>query len=425
TSKVEAPAVVELSGSSDEDDASEEPTTSAADTEGKEDEEVVVSRPPDPPLSVRPQGERYNLLRHLDCSKPTFVILYHVELATLRMLEMYKAANPDRPLRIYVFMYRESTEEERYLTALRREQDSFENLIREQGTLLIPREYDTARDAPSRFEAPVSTRRAGGRRSNEEQQAEDTRPQVIVDVREFNSELPSVVYKRGIDIVPVTLEVGDYVLAGDVCVERKALDDLVGSLQNGRVFKQAEQMLRHYSNSVLLVEASGRTNGSSKRRIGVGGGPFQGEMSKRCREIRSLLTVLVRYQPNLRIVWSTEPQATVELFEEIKFGKEEPNVEKAVAVRSDELGEEGSSLDDEDSGGTVSGRINPAARQMVTHIPTLASGDVDRVLRSASSLLWLCRADFNQLTDCCGGNHLQADALRTFFNTDFRAAGGW
>jgi DNA excision repair protein ERCC-4 len=65
---------------------------------------------------------------------------------------------------------------------------------------------------------------------------------VIVDVREFNSELPSVVYKRGIDMTPVTLEVGDYVLAGDVCVERKALDDLVQSLQNGRVFKQAEQV---------------------------------------------------------------------------------------------------------------------------------------------------------------------------------------
>jgi hypothetical protein len=65
---------------------------------------------------------------------------------------------------------------------------------------------------------------------------------VIVDVREFNSELPSVVYKRGIDMAPVTLEVGDYILAGDVCVERKALDDLVQSLQNGRVFKQAEQV---------------------------------------------------------------------------------------------------------------------------------------------------------------------------------------
>ena len=74
---------------------------------------------------------------------------------------------------------------------------------------------------------------------------------MIVDVREFNSELPSVVYKRGIDIAPVTLEVGDYVLAGDVCVERKALDDLVGSLQNGRVFKQAEQVRKIFNLFVL------------------------------------------------------------------------------------------------------------------------------------------------------------------------------
>ena len=31
--------------------------------------------------------------------------------------------------------------------------------------------------------------------------------QVIVDLREFRSELPSLIHKRGIDIEPVTLEV--------------------------------------------------------------------------------------------------------------------------------------------------------------------------------------------------------------------------
>lgn len=61
-------------------------------------------------------------------------------------------------------------------------------------------------------------------------------------MREFNSELPTVLYRRGIDLVAATLEVGDYVLSPQICVERKALDDLAQSLTNGRVFKQTEQV---------------------------------------------------------------------------------------------------------------------------------------------------------------------------------------
>lgn len=33
------------------------------------------------------------------------------------------------------------------------------------------------------------------------------KPRVIVDVREFMSSLPAVLYQRGMDVVPVTLEV--------------------------------------------------------------------------------------------------------------------------------------------------------------------------------------------------------------------------
>ncbi|KAK6044022.1 ERCC4 domain protein, partial [Cooperia oncophora] len=65
-------------------------------------------------------------------------------------------------------------------------------------------------------------------------------------------------------------QVGDYVLSPGIAVERKALDDLTQSLQSGRVFKQSEQMLRHYANSVLLIES----NRKFESKI-VNGGPFQ------------------------------------------------------------------------------------------------------------------------------------------------------
>jgi DNA excision repair protein ERCC-4 len=78
--------------------------------------------------------------------------------------------------------------------------------------------------------------------------------QVIVDMREFRSELPSLIWKRGIDIEPVTLEVGDYILTPEICIERKSVSDLIGSLNNGRLYQQALQMTRFYKKPMLLIE---------------------------------------------------------------------------------------------------------------------------------------------------------------------------
>ncbi len=59
-----------------------------------------------------------------------------------------------------------------------------------------------------------------------------TSPKVIVDMREFRSELPSILHKHGIQVEPVTLEIGDYILTPEICVERKSISDLIGKSKN-------------------------------------------------------------------------------------------------------------------------------------------------------------------------------------------------
>ena len=44
--------------------------------------------------------------------------------------QVYKASNPGRPLRVYFLMYTGSSEEQRYLTSLRKEKEAFEYLIK-------------------------------------------------------------------------------------------------------------------------------------------------------------------------------------------------------------------------------------------------------------------------------------------------------
>lgn len=43
---------------------------------------------------------------------------------------------------------------------------------------------------------------------------------------------------QGLEVVPLTLEVGDYVLSPDVCCERKSISDLRQSLASGRLYHQ-------------------------------------------------------------------------------------------------------------------------------------------------------------------------------------------
>lgn len=70
------------------------------------------------------------------------------------------------------------------------------------------------------------------------------------------SSLPNVLHLKGMHVIPVTLEVGDYVLSPMICVERKSIADLFQSFASGRLYHQVETMIRYYKMPVLLIEFS-------------------------------------------------------------------------------------------------------------------------------------------------------------------------
>ncbi|ULU05715.1 hypothetical protein L3Y34_017981 [Caenorhabditis briggsae] len=331
-------------------------TTSEAHCVGwevKEEEEEVDEYPksigelkPELIVCTARERERYVLLKLLEQKKPSAMVLYTMSLQTLRQIEIYRSTNPNKQLHVYWLQYTESTEESRYLESINRETLSFEMLIREQGTLMISREFNVDREEAPRLK--TSTRDGGGIQRRDvdprDQLDPDTdveRPKIIVDMREFNSELPTVLYTKGYDVVATTIEIGDYILSPNIAIERKALDDLTQSLQSGRVFKQIEQMLEHYDCTILLIES----NRKFETKI-VNGGPFQGELSRHCREIRSLFCSLIRSNPKMRCVWTTSPTNSAEFFSELKLGAPEPDVDRAISLKADQV--EASSQESED-----------------------------------------------------------------------------
>ena len=59
--------------------------------------------------------------------------------------------------------------------------------------------------------------------------------QIIIDMREFRSSLPSLLHASNLLVIPATLTIGDYILTPDICVERKSIPDLISSFNNGRL----------------------------------------------------------------------------------------------------------------------------------------------------------------------------------------------
>jgi ERCC4-type nuclease len=107
------------------------------------------------------------------------------------------------------------------------------------------------------------------------------------------------------------LQVGDYVLSSKTCVERKSIPDLIGSFASGRLFTQMEIMSKFYDVPALLIEFAEDKVFSLQPVSDIGS-----EIAN--NNIISKLVLLVLHFPQMRILWSRSPTATVDLFLTVK-----------------------------------------------------------------------------------------------------------
>ena len=259
--------------------------------------------------------------------RPRHIIMYEPDTAFIRRVEVYRSSHTDRNIRVYFMYYGGSTEEQRYLSAVRREKDAFSRLIREKGSMAITLNDAGPLDPQEQFLRTVNTRIAGGGRLA----ATAAPPTVVVDVREFRSALPSLLHGRSMEVIPCQLTVGDYVLSPTICIERKSVRDLIQSFRNGRLFNQAETMLQYYKNPFLLIEFDQHKSFTLD--------PFADLTSSTSslklpdsenKDLQAKLVLLTLSYPRLKIIWSSSPYQTAEIFEELKKNQDEPDPLKAV-----------------------------------------------------------------------------------------------
>ncbi|KAF9189002.1 hypothetical protein BGZ51_000178 [Haplosporangium sp. Z 767] len=331
----------------------------------------------------------------LENIKPRFIVMYDPDPTFVRCIEVYKASNPGKQVRVYFTVYDNSVEEQLYLSALRREKDAFTKLIRDKSTMVLPiGDTQTKQVQDQSLLRNIHTRIAGGGKTGDDRPL----PRIVVDSREFRSSLPSILHSQGMILDPCTITVGDYVLSPNICVERKSISDLISSFASGRLYTQVEAMTVHYRQPVLLIEFDQDKSFSLQDKSEI-----RADIS--VTELSSKLVLLTIAFPTLRIIWSSSVHATVEIFEDLKRSEDEPDAEQAQAVGVDPDQE-------------IDSAFNLTPQDILRSLPGITSKNYKHVMNNVESVRELAELDFNSLKAILGEG--PAQTLWNFFQRDSR-----
>ena len=328
---------------------------------------------------------------------PSWVIIYDATPAMIRAIEVEQARRPNEKIFVYFIMLSDSSEEQLYRSELQAEKEAFEMLIRARGQMVIPElPVDGVQELPAQLrpnkESVSHATLSGGR-------AQDVHVMqtVIVDLREFRSSLPNMLHLHGIDVQPMTLEVGDYVLTPDIVVERKTIPDLTQSLASGRLYNQADAMCRYYKRPMLLIEC-GETKHLSI--AGAFGGGLSAEISP--TSVHSKLCLLLMHFPRLRLLWSRRSVHTISLFEELKQGQLQPDAKFAASLGAPAAYEASTQV------------FNMTPQDILRQLPGVHPHNYRRLMNKVDNLQMLSTKTLEQLTEIIGESN--AKLLHTFLH---------
>lgn len=171
-------------------------------------------------------------------------------------------------------------------------------------------------------------------------------------------------------------------------------------------YAQCEVMSAHYKTPVLLIEfeedkafnleiiseLKSYVKPTSKyppKRGGAPGGPSSLASITWIPTIQSKLVLLLLTLPRVRIIWSSSPYATAEIFNDLKHNQPEPDPAKAVSIGAEE---------DPDAGTG----INMSAEELLRCLPGINAKNVKDVMNKVESVKELCELELEKVQEILG-----------------------
>uniref|UniRef100_A0A834RCI2 DNA repair endonuclease XPF n=1 Tax=Sarcoptes scabiei TaxID=52283 RepID=A0A834RCI2_SARSC len=371
----------------------------------------------------RDENAGLNLKNLLTNLRPRYVILYDAEISVIRQIEIYQAlyGEPNQPeIQVFFLIFDGSAEEQRYLRKLQVEKESFEKLILEKHRLpktkenegLVGEHPDLVRGKNDFFHAEdlasKNSRIGGGENTVSAVQ----NGVVLIDHREIRSMLPSYIHMIGIDLEPITLDIGDYIITPECCIERKAISDLIRSLNSGRLYSQAQIMCRHYKRPILLIEFPDEEQKSFNFQSKIWGDVLKNSKDNYSRPNPLVqIAVLTIQFPLLKIIWSPSMRFTAEVMYELKRNKPEPNAATDVIKINVDQGDRQLAVE------FVTDRFDFEIKDFLLCLPGINTENVYTVMNSFVSIVDLVNQSIEELTEKMGSSQHAELLYKTLHDT--------
>ncbi len=179
----------------------------------------------------------------LDIPKVDLVIFYEPIPSEIRAIQRRGRTGRSRAGEIYVLIAKGTIDEAYFWSAKRKEKkmkgvlQSMKRSFNNHGTI-VSKNTHAGEGAKGTLKEFV-------------QKKEDL-PVIYTDTRE--KKLLRLLSEKEIALVPETLGVGDFILSDRVCVERKAVDDFLQSIIDGRLFGQMSNLTSNFTRPIMIVE---------------------------------------------------------------------------------------------------------------------------------------------------------------------------
>jgi Fanconi anemia group M protein len=205
---------------------------------------------------------------------------------------------------------------------------------------------------------------------------------IIVDTRE-NTVIKTKLNNLNIEVEEQMLDVGDFVLSEDVCVERKTLKDFASSIIDGRLFPQLIQLKQKYNKPILILEK----------------GPQSDRISQNAF-LGALASIITDFNIALIITESTEESAALMY---VIAKREQIEKKKSIKVREGEK--------------PVS--IKEIQKYILAGMPGVSAILATRLLEKFGTLQNVFNAPENELFDVKGIGDVMAKRIKEITTADF------
>ncbi|MGQ4833015.1 MAG: DEAD/DEAH box helicase [Candidatus Asgardarchaeia archaeon] len=306
----------------------------------------------------------------LDIAECDLVIFYDAVPSAVRRIQRMGRTGRKHEGNVIVLIAKGTRDEGYYWASLRKEKkmkEILQKLKKQLSAKEIERSKIAFDKAQMDLERYISSSNSSDRSSLGSQKlSTETEEQIeiIVDSREFSSEVVRYLSDYNCRITIKRLPVGDYIISDNVVIERKTSSDFVDSIIDRRLFNQVKD-LKVYKTPILLIEG---TNLFSHRNVNP-------------NAIRAALISLA-IDFNIPIIWSSSPKESADIiFTAARREQIEHKRTPTIRAASKPI------LDDEILEFIVAGIPGvdlSRARQLLSHFKTLKSlfnADIDKLKR--------------------------------------------